>query len=450
MIKRFFVIALVAMVAVHCNRKPEAIRTHLNVAVSVSDSLDNSGNYSGFEFLLFQKDDPAAEADTLLFEVTDSTGTFEAIVEPEKAGAYPMQISRNGRILASVTMLLADEDTITFKTEFPDIQKNLVMNSREIRALKVYDRVDQNFKRTMVYAANGEIADSLLPGEFLKWSDLYWQVYEDKSGTFASKFALESSMELLNRVDRKQMFTKLNTAFGEEMAFGLAITLGKDYVADAKGLEATVAYLDSVRSITENEDIEKAIDQSIIKLYYDSARVDKARELLAEFDEEYNEDSEPTFWYKNMRFDLKNLAPGMKLPDYEFISTEGDTINNANMLGSPYVLEFTIMANKLYQQQYDKATVIYQMYANEGLKYFTIPFDQSVNTIIGFFEERDRYWSIAEPPSLNKKQLADEFNIQFYPTRILIDAEGKIVRKYVGEEFDDIIPDITQTLTKTN
>ena len=42
--------------------------------------------------------------------------------------------------------------------------------------------------------------------------------------------------------------------------------------------------------------------------------------------------------------------------------------------------------------------------------------------------------------------MIDKFNIQFYPTRILIDSEGNIVRKYIGEEFEGIIPGITEIL----
>jgi len=121
-------------------------------------------------------------------------------------------------------------------------------------------------------------------------------------------------------------------------------------------------------------------------------------------------------------------------------------VNNNTLLGNPYILEFTLMANQLYQQQYDESTVIYQIYGPEGLQYFTIPFDESVNTIIGFFEERDRFWQLADPPSFDARKFTDDFNIQFYPTRILVDAEGNMVRKYIGEEFDGIIPGITETL----
>ena len=66
---------------------------------------------------------------------------------------------------------------------------------------------------------------------------------------------------------------------------------------------------------------------------------------------------------------------------------------------------------------------------------------------IAFFQERDRFWSIAEPPTMNRKSLIETFNIQYYPTRILVDAEGRIIRKFIGEELDDFIPYLTPHLT---
>ena len=67
-------------------------------------------------------------------------------------------------------------------------------------------------------------------------------------------------------------------------------------------------------------------------------------------------------------------------------------------------------------------------------------FDESTTTIGAFFVERDRFWSIAEPSTMNRKSLVETFNIQYYPTRILLDAEGRIIRKFIGEELDDFIP----------
>ena len=440
-------IAVLFGTACSAEQEKEIKPTQISVQLSVADSIDQTGDYSGFEVLVFSRANPSAAADTVFYGTTDSTGYVNGVITLKQEGAFPGQITRNGVNLATFRVLLAGADTVHITGEFPEFEQTYHVDSREARAMKQYERVNNGFQRTNRFIFAGQVADSLIPFELQKWADLFWGIHQDQKGTFASKFALESLIDLLNRIDKPQMFEKLNQSFDEDLAYGLAITVGKKYVADQKGLEASVSYMDSVKTLTKDKDIHKAIDQSVIKLYFDSARVEKARELFSEFESMYiQKDEEPSFWYKNMRFELNYMAPGMELPSFEINTTEGDTVTRESMLGTAYVLEFTLMANRLYQQQYDEATVIYQLYNPQGLEYFTIPFDQSSNTIVAFFQERDRFWGLADPPSFNKKDFVEDFNVQYFPTRILIDKQGKIVRKFVGEEFEGMIPFITQTL----
>ncbi|GAB5408230.1 MAG: hypothetical protein BalsKO_05950 [Balneolaceae bacterium] len=447
--KIFWTLVIGVMFGTACSaeQEKEVKPTLFSAELTVADSIDQSGDFSGFEILIFSRVNPSAAADTLFYGVTSNDGFVEGVINLESEGAFPAQITRNGVNLGAVRLLLAYGDTVGITGQFPAFQETFEVKSRESKAMKLFDRVDSGYKRTNQFILAGQVADSLIPDELQKWTDLYWEVFLEQKGTFASKFALETVINLLSQFDSPQMFTKLNQSFDEDLAYGLAITRGKEYVARRYGLAKAIAYMDSVKSLTNEKDILRAIDQSIIKINYDSLRVEEARSLLVSYDSKYNTgDEEPSFWYKNMRFDLTYLASGMDIPEFTFTTSEGDSISNKSMLGKPYVLEFTLMANQLYQSQYEEATVIYQIYNINGLEYFTIPFDQSTNTIIAFFEERDRYWRLADPPSFSKKEFAENFNIQFFPTRILVDKQGKIVRKYVGQEFEGIIPGITETL----
>lgn len=433
-------------VSLACSRTAEKLETRFEASISVADSIDQTGDYSGFSFLIYNRLSVNDPIDTLFYGVTDTTGLVDGVIPFESPGAYPLQISRNGVNLSSMRLLLADDDTIRFSGEYPDLSATLEIDSRENRAMKVYERVDNGFNRVNLFIQTGQLTGEDIPIELQKWVDLYWEVYEDKKGTFASKFALESAITLLEKFDRKQMYEKLNQAFDEEYAYALAVTYGKEYVANSRGFNAAVSYLDSVKNLSDEDNIRQTFDRAKIKLHLDSAYVEQARDLLSRYERKYEDEEDYSFWYKNIRFDLYQIPPGNPIPDFEFVTAVGDTISRANMLGQVYVLEFTEMASRLYQQQYDESTVLYQLYGPQGLSYFTIPFDESVNTIIAFYEERDRFWPIADPPSFDKQQLMDDFNIQYFPTRILIDADGNIVRKYLGEEFDGIIPDITKTL----
>jgi hypothetical protein len=441
-----FSVLVLILIVTACSRTPEKLEVHFEANISVADSIDQTGDFSGFSFLVYNRLSVNDPIDTLFYGVTDTAGFLSGIIPFEEPGAYPLQISRNRVNLSSMRLLLSDDDTIRFSGEFPDLSSTLDIDSRENRAMEVYERVDNGFNRVNLFIQTGQIAGEEIPVELQKWVDLYWDVYEEKKGTFASKFALESAITLLEKFDRKQMYDKLNQAFDEEYAYALAVTYGKEFVAQARGFEAAVSYLDSVKALTKEENIHQTFDKAKIKLHLDSAYVEQARSLLSKYERNYEEEDDYSFWYKNIRFELYELPPGSAIPDFSFVTAAGDTISRDNLLGQVYVLEFTEMASRLYQQQYDESTVVYQLYGPQGLSYFTIPFDASVNTILAFYEERDRFWPIADPPSFDKEELKDDFNIQYFPTRILVDEEGNLVRKYIGEEFDGIIPGITKTL----
>ena len=439
-------ILFLLIIGLSCAKSPKMLETHFSAHITVADSIDNTGDYSGFEFLVFNRQNLNDPIDTLFFEKTDTTGLLKGIIPFKSPGAYPAQLNRNGRNLATFRFLLADKDTITLSAELPGLEQTLNIDSREQRAMAIYNRVDASFKRVNRFIQAGKVPAEKIPAELNIFADLFWQVFEERKGTFASKLAFENVITLLQVVDQNQMMAKINNSFDEEYAFAMAITLGKKFVADSRGFEHTITYLDSVQNLSSNKTIKAAFEQAIIKLHLDSLYINEAKQLLSKYKRRYEDKEEHSIWYENIYFELYELTPGEPAPDFEFITTEGDTVNNQSLLGNPFILEFTLLANKLYQQQYDESIVIYQLYNAKGLNYFTIPFDESVNTIIGFYEERDRFWALADPPSINYQTLIDDFNLQFYPTWILIDADGNMVRKYIGEEFEGIIPGINETL----
>ncbi|MCG8374278.1 MAG: hypothetical protein MI700_12120 [Balneolales bacterium] len=450
MIRRGYLAAIFFVLAIACSREPEPLDSLFIASVSVPDSIDQTGDFSGFEFFIYNRENLGDATDTLLWAFTDTAGTLERTIQVDQTGIYPVRISRNGRALASVGLIIAENDTIRFSAQFPDINNTLEVESREQSAMDKFDRIEANYNRVAAYIQMGQVPMEDIPAELQKWADLFWEVFKGDSGTLAAKFALESALNLLNSLDKPQMFDRLQDSFEDEYAFGLAATLGKEYIASINGLDATVSYLDSVKTLTENKEIQRLMDQSVIKLYLDSLEVEASKQLLTRYEKSYENEDDYSFWYKDIRFDLYELTPGSPAPDFHFITTEGDTVTNEIVNGSPVILEFTTMANTLYQEQYDESTIIYQLFEPQDLQYYTFPFDESPVTIVSFFDERNRFWSLADPPSFNGKEILEDFNIQYFPTRVLIDAEGNIYRKYVGEEFDGIIPAINETFNLRN
>ena len=65
-----------------------------------------------------------------------------------------------------------------------------------------------------------------------------------------------------------------------------------------------------------------------------------------------------------------------------------------------------------------------------------------------FFEERVRHWDVASFGSFDIQKLIETFNVTDVPTRILVDQNGNIVRKYVTTEFTDVIQGMNSVINQ--
>lgn len=448
-IKVLIVLAILIAIA-NCGKKPEVQKALVKGNITVADSIDATGDYSGIELLITYRDNSTEELDTLFQSRTDITGSFEGEIEFPFQGIYPLLISRNGERLFLSQLILADNDTISIRGELPGLNTNFEVDSRENRAMEVFNRIDRNFQRVLTFINAGQVADSLVDDEVLKWSGIYWEVKENNEGTFASNLAARQSVSLLKGFDNELMMNRLDTALINDFMISFAASFGKTHIAETRGIEPAIRYLDSLKQLTKEETIIQAIEKEKIVFYYDSAEVNKAKELLARFEKKYADDTRAMDWAKNIGYDLSYLAPGYRVPAFEFVTQEGDTINAESMLGRPYLLEITPVANQLYQEQYDRTVVIHQLYQNYDLQVFTIALDKSEITINAFFEERAKYWPVAEYGSFDIQGLIEKFNITRIPTRILVDQKGTIVKKYVGDDFDDVINGLNKIITIAN
>ena len=427
-----------------CSERPSVPGAVVRGHITVADSLDSSKNYAGIGVTIIKRDSANAQADTLFHEVTDESGSFSGRAEFPQRRRYRTLISRNGRNLGQLDVILADGDTLTITGELPDIEGTFSVQSREHDALSTYRRVERGFQRIAAFAQAGTLTGDSLITELGKWSDLFWEVYGTHKGTLASDLAASESVRLLQGWNDEKMMQRIRLVQDDDDLAGLAATYGKDYLVRSEGLDYTLAYLDSLRSMTKDRNMGMRISMERIKLLYDSARVEHAKTALAEFQKEY-QNREAGAWAEAIQYDLNYLSPGDSIPAFLF-TENGQTISRTSMLGTPYILEISALANSLYQEQYDRTVIIYSLYKTYGLQVVTLPLDASQVTIDAFFEERLKLWPVASAGAFNREELINRFNVQIIPTRFLVDEEGKIVRKYVGREYEDIIQGI-QTLT---
>lgn len=443
---RLFMVAALIVIAAACSRNDtvEQPRTWIEGRITVDSTLEESGNFSDIELLSVIRT-PDEDRDTLFFAVTDSSGAFSGEATFPARGLYPMLISRNQNTFGILNVIMASEDTVQISAELPDINQTAEIVSEEQEVLQIYNRVDRAFNRVARFINAGAFPADSIDGELLKWSDIYWEVFEEHTGSYGAKLAGESAVSVLAGVNDSLLIERANAVMQNyDRLLPGTRSLLVQYYTQSEGLDRAVAFIDTLDMKSTELSEQIALDMERIELLYDSSRVDRAGSLLNQFREEYAEYESAMEWAENISYDLEFLAPGYPFPELSLMLSNGDSLNTSDLEGTPYLIEITRLDNPLYQQQFDRTLAIHQIYSNFGLQIVTIPLGATEVMLDAFFEERPRLWNVVQPNSFDSDTMLELLNINRVPTRFLVNGDGAIIQRYVGAEYDNIVRGLQQ------
>jgi len=412
--------------------------------ITLDSNLDPSSDNSGIRLLTTVRNE-FGSTDTLFTAVTDSLGNFEGVAQFSESEIYPMLVSRNSNVIGIVNMIFADQDTIRITGQIPNISQSITIDSRENEIYKTFERVDNSFGRVLNYINAGYFSSDSVGIELEKWSDIYWEVFETYPDTYAGKLSAENSITLLRTWNDTLMVNRADETF-ERVGRFQPSTLHSviAYYAEVGGVENAVSKLDEYRGLTDSRSQLLNIDVKKIEILFDSSRTMEANRLLDQFKEDYSENPQAMQWAEDTTYDLEFLAPGNPFPNFQLYTVSGDSISNRSLQGKPYLLEITRFDNYIYQQQFDRTVSIFQIYQNFDLEIVTIPIATSEVTLRAFFSERSLLWNIVQPNSFDEEEIVSLLNVNRLPTRFLIDRDGNIISRYIGNEYDDVVRGLQQ------
>ena len=443
---RLFLVAALIVIAAACSRNnaDEQPRTWIAGKITVDSTLEESGNFSDIELLSVIRT-PDEDRDTLFYAVTDSSGSFSGEAIFPARSIYPLLISRNQNTFGILNVVLANGDTMQISAELPNINQTAEIVSEEQEVLQIYNRVDRAFNRVARFINAGAFPADSIDGELLKWSDIYWEVFEEHIGSYGAKLAGESAVSVLAGVNDSLLIERANAVMQNyDRLLPGTRSLLIEYYTQTEGLDRAVAFLDTLDMKPTQLAEQIALDMERIELLYDSSRVDRAGSLLNQFREQYSEYGSAMEWAENISYDLEFLAPGYPFPELRLMLSNGDSLNTSNLEGTPYLIEITRLDNPLYQQQFDRTLAIHQIYSNFGLQIVTIPLGATEVMLNAFFEERPRLWKVVQPNSFDSDTMLELLNINRVPTRFLVNGDGTIIQRYVGTEYDNIVRGLQQ------
>lgn len=417
-----------------CSRVHQKPSTLVEGRITVNKNVDTTHDYSGIGVTIIFKKDTASNADTLFHAITNKGGYFKGIAHFTKRGIYPILVSRNGQLISSSSLILANKDTVSIRATIPDFRKSVRIKSRENSAYQTYENVQNNYQRLANYVNDGVLPQDTIPSLVKTWSKLFLSIRHQYPGTMAADQATINALNLMlgyNNPEVVQIYDSLKT---QSVARKDLISTVTSAVAQEKGLNGTLKFIDSLSDKAQNPRYIMKLTKRKIELLYDSTKISKAHSELLAFREKYDREyPDAAKWSKSFQYNIDHLAPGMKMPAFKVWTSKGDTITNATFKGKPYILEIAGLANSLYQNQYENLVAINLIYKKFGLKLITIPLDQNQGTINAFYKSRGgEQWLVAAAGAYKYSHMLKRFNVQYVPTRFVVNGKGKIVKEYVG------------------
>jgi peroxiredoxin len=219
----------------------------------------------------------------------------------------------------------------------------------------------------------------------------------------------------------------------------------------AARLDGQAEALDVLRQLQEkalSPNQKAALQAEVVRAHIDSLEQDEALAAARSLAREYP-DTPWSAWAERAEYEVANLLPGMTAPVFQATTWEGEALSLTDLRGQPVVLEFYQPSNELYRGQLARRNALYEATRPADLRMISVSLQPDTLLNEAFFEGRELPGTHVVATEDLARELIEKYNIGSLPTRLFIDASGRIVDKYVGSAFSRLQEDALTRLEVT-
>lgn len=126
------------------------------------------------------------------------------------------------------------------------------------------------------------------------------------------------------------------------------------------------------------------------------------------------------------------LAPANRAPDASFVSIEGEKFTTESLRGKVVLVNFWATSCVTCVKEMPMIVDTYKKYAPQGYETVAVAMSYDpANYVLNFAQTRELPFKVTLDP---QGEIARAFNdVKLTPTSFLIDRQGRIVKRYLGE-----------------
>ncbi|RMH65356.1 MAG: TlpA family protein disulfide reductase [Bacteroidetes bacterium] len=425
---------------------PPPVRSYLEGQITVRAEVDSIPDYRGFEVLVASSTSPSADLDTLGYAVTDSTGFFRMDITAPHRGIYAVVIARRGQILKVDEMVVADGDSAQMRLVLPAGQRPIAVRSRENAAWLAFRNTQaQHNQELMKIVQEGAFQEAELRRSIQQTATILWNLQEQYPNTLGGAMAAAQSIITLDDWNDSLLVARMRQIQPDNPRLVDVVRIGRGAVARLAGQDSAIAFVRAYqRQVTEPADW-AALQSEIVIAYMDSLQNDRALAAVREL-KSTTTDSVWTAWARQAEYELQHLMPGMPAPGFTATTYDGEAVSLEDLRGRLVLLEFYRPELPAFQQELPIRNTLYEVAAPGTFDIVSISLQPDTLLNEAFFEGRAFPGIHIIGPGGPSYDVAERYAVTALPTRILIDPEGRILSKYVGNAIMAVRDDVMTRL----
>lgn len=449
MITRLLTLILVALSITNSACRSQAqdmdtgVRSYLEGTITVSAEIDSTADYRGFEVIVGREGIDGI--DTLAFAVTDRDGTFQVDVEAPNRGIYPLLIAREGTILRAGQLVIGEGDSASFSIELPGDNRPWRVRSPENSAWLAFENTRALHNQQLIeLIQTGSVDDDRLRREILQASMILWSLRDNFAGTVGADFASAESITMLETWDDSLLLARANEIHPDNPAYIDVVRAARGAEARLRGQQSAVNLLQTYQLRAEDRNVHAAIQSEIVVAYIDSLDERNARLAARNMQQSYPR-TPWAEWAERMLYEMDNLMPGKPAPSFELMTRDGESVSLGDFAGKYLLLEFYVPESVEFRRQLPLREAILES-ADGRIEGVTVSLQPDPLVVDALFEDREFSGRHVVLENGAEAQVVQDYAIVSVPTRYVIDPEGRILGKYLGESLYALQQDLANLL----
>lgn len=435
-IRMVLITSILAIAFLSCSSNADAgqtledVTSYIEGQITLSAEIDSVADFSGFEVLVGKLIDGAL--DTLALTETDSTGNFAMDIRAPKADIYTLIIARAGSVLKVDEMVVAQDDSASFKVNFPFGNRPLLVRSVENAVLLGYKNTmalyDRDIKQLTV---SGSATNDDYGQLVAQTTEVLWNLRETNPGSIASRVASVQSILLNEGWNDSLVVARTKLVDKDNDIFGALIGSARRAEVRVSGVEGAIALMNEFKAGMTNPDNLVILQSELVLALRDAGQLDESLNAARSLKMEYATDTSWIEWADNAIYDLEYLGPGKPAPEFDAIDINGASVDLSTFKGKHFILEFYAPGDRFQQDLFFRNQSYRASGSTPSFEILSISLQPDSLLNSAFFDGRDLPGRHVFLPDGGDAKILDAYNVIVLPTRFLIDPESNIVGKYV-------------------